>query len=204
MDNSQDEMYNSRNPLVRYGHNKRAEEVIKLVLSANPKRVLEIGCGEGFLLEKLSRVSDAELFGAEISSERIRLAKNKGFACTFKECDVVSLPFEDNFFDLVIASEILEHISDYKKAVGEIKRVVNGSIVVSFPNELVLTLGRLCTGRFPICYPNHVNSFKPSDFVRLLGEPLEYTTVPHLPFLFSLNFVARYDCKKKDLVKSGN
>ena len=204
MNNSQKEMYCSQHPLVRYGHNKRANEVVEMVVRANPKRVLEIGCGEGFLLEKLSKKCNAELFGAEISPERILLAKEKGFDCIIKECDVVSLPFEDNFFDLVIASEILEHTPDYKEVIKEMKRVVNGHIVVSFPNETILTLGRLCTARFPIHYPNHVNSFKPSDFVRLIGEPLEHTTVPRLPFLFCLNFIARYDCRKKGLVTNGN
>lgn len=201
MKNLQEEMYESKHPLVRYGHNKRANEVVEMVRKVNPKRVLEIGCGEGFLLEKLSKVCDAELFGAEISKERIAKAKEKGFPCTIEECDVVSLPFEDNFFDLVIGSEIFEHVKDYKEVIKEIKRVVNGSVVVSFPNELILTLGRLCTGRFPIRYPNHVNSFKPIDFVQFFGKPVEYTTVPRLPFLLALNFVARYKYKKKEAIE---
>ncbi len=55
MNNSQKEMYCSQHPLVRYGHNKRANEVVEMVVRANPKRVLEIGCGEGFCWKSFQR-----------------------------------------------------------------------------------------------------------------------------------------------------
>ena len=52
--------------------------------------------------------------------------------------DTLDLPFKDNFFDLVICSEVLEHIHDHKAAVSEIVRVLKPgkNLVVSVPRYL--------------------------------------------------------------------
>lgn len=192
-DCSQEEMYNSRHPLVRYAHNKRAGEIVKMVKRLKPKRILEVGCGEGFLLEKISRCCDAELHGVDTNGGKLWQASAKGFPCKFYVRNATKMPFDGNSFDLVIASEVIEHIEDYRKALSEIRRVAKKHIIISFPNELVLTLGRLFTLRFPAKYPHHKHSFTPRKFNREFGQPVEEKTIPALPFPLALNYIGVYE-----------
>lgn len=88
-----------------------------------PKKVLDIGCGLGYFIYYLRRFG-VEAYGVEFSD----YARNNAlpFVREFiKPGDVRSLPFEDNFFDLVTSFDVLEHIPKHeiKKAIAECTRV---------------------------------------------------------------------------------
>lgn len=87
--------------------------------------VLEIGFGDGFLLEKLS--DRYECSGADISDENISQMKKKLPSVNFSLIGVDGrLPYEDGHFDAFVASEVLEHMSNDELVlcVSEIKRVL--------------------------------------------------------------------------------
>ena len=87
------------------------------------KKVLEIGCSDGFAATKYSKYFHAYL-GIDISDKAINKAKslklkNTEFICT----DAHSLPIEKETFDCVIVNSLLHHL-DLKKALSEINRVL--------------------------------------------------------------------------------
>ena len=92
-------------------------------------KVLDVGCGEGrHIFGILHLFDDVHCFG--LDQDIPSLEKCKEGLKFFKELDsnetifqqgsVYQLPFEDNFFDLIICSEVLEHLDDYHAAVKEI------------------------------------------------------------------------------------
>ncbi|GBE17276.1 glycine/sarcosine/dimethylglycine N-methyltransferase [bacterium BMS3Abin15] len=102
-------------------------------------KVIEIGFGDGYLLSKLS--NKYECYGADISDKNIEKTKK-----ILKEKASLSLvgtdgrlPFEDNYFDAFIASEVLEHMSDeeLQKTIYEVQRVLmpGGYAFVTVPAE---------------------------------------------------------------------
>lgn len=91
-----------------------------LVGSYGPERFLDVGCGEGFLL---GAVSVSEKFGIEISSEAIKSAQVRATAKFCRGC-VEELPYPNNYFDVVTAIGIMEHLLDEKSATKEIHRVL--------------------------------------------------------------------------------
>ncbi|MFC1516394.1 class I SAM-dependent methyltransferase [Thermodesulfobacteriota bacterium] len=108
-------------------------------------RVLDVGCGTGRHTCAVHRFKDIEVIGADINYEdlletRKRLIYQESLGeglglYKILAADITAMPFEDNFFDLVICSEVLEHIRDQKTAIHEIVRVLKTgqNLVVSVP-----------------------------------------------------------------------
>lgn len=189
-----DELYHSPNPLVRYIHTKRLE-IIKELVGNNKGRLLDCGCGEGHLLEKLC----GKKYGIDCSSIPLKRAKERNPDAMILKGNLTNLPFDDGFFDVVTCSETLEHIPNYKVVISEIKRVTKsgGRTIISVPNERNWTISRLAMLRFPIKIVDHVNSFTPSQMIELFGSKPKRSV--YIPFnLFSLSLTQIYDFEKGD------
>lgn len=103
----------------RYGMQK-IYEIIKNKPEQNLK-ILDIGCGNCQMLNKLKELGH-QVYGLDLSP--IRVLKNRKKLRNIEFGYAEEIPFQDNFFDIVIAQEVLEHVFDLKKALGEIKRVL--------------------------------------------------------------------------------
>lgn len=95
--------------------------------SANGKKVLEVGCGNGFVLSRFASKGalvtgvDITPTGVELCKKRFSLFDLKG---EFIVADAQHLPFEDNSFDMICSMGVLHHVPDTEKAVSEIYRVL--------------------------------------------------------------------------------
>lgn len=108
-------------------------------------RVLDVGCGEGrhtigaYLAADVTAIgvdlSEKDLHTAQVRSEDFIDSSNLNKSLTFQVANALELPFEDNSFDKVICSEVLEHIPDYQGVLAEINRVLkpDGVLAVSVP-----------------------------------------------------------------------
>jgi SAM-dependent methyltransferase len=106
-------------------------------------RVLDAGCGSGRHLCESFRTPGVEVAGVDLN--RADLGKANGFLSLMAreqkgrwlvaQADVTKLPFADGSFDVVICSEVLEHIKDNRTAVAELVRVLKpgGDLVVTVP-----------------------------------------------------------------------
>ena len=123
---------------------KRRKEIVfnfieKIDYKKN-KKVFDLGCGTGQYLLQLSSLG-LECYGADISEEMLQSTRKKLTSLdvsdvTLINSDCYNLPFEDNFFDLIICIGVLEYLDDEKKALKEIKRLLRpgGFVIVTFPN----------------------------------------------------------------------
>lgn len=105
-------------------------------------KILDVGCYDGTFLS-LIKNSDNELYGIEASDYGFSESEKKGIRVKkFFFDDVSNLPFEDGFFDVVTAGEIIEHIYDTDFFLSQIRRILKkgGVFLVSTPN--VASLGR--------------------------------------------------------------
>jgi len=116
----------------------RINKIVSLV--GSNYRVLDIGCYDG-TIGSLMIKNNNEVYGIEISEENARCATERGLKVKIQNIES-RLSFEDNFFDVVVAGEIIEHIVDTDFFIDEIKRVLNpnGFLILSTPN--VASLGR--------------------------------------------------------------
>lgn len=108
-------------------------------------RFLDVGCGEGRHTIGAYLTADVDAVGVDLCEKDLQTAEeraedfvdkeNTNKSLTFKVANALELPFEDNSFDKVICSEVLEHIPDYQGVLKEIDRVLkpNGVLAVSVP-----------------------------------------------------------------------
>lgn len=111
----------------------RYDYLLKLISKyKNRGYLLEIGFGDGFLLKRTFN-KGFKIFGIDISSENVKLTmenfEREGITSKLSVQSAEKMDFEDNFFDVVMASEVIEHLneSQLNKAFNEIHRVLRGA-----------------------------------------------------------------------------
>ncbi|MBC3796818.1 class I SAM-dependent methyltransferase [Acetobacterium tundrae] len=112
------------------------DEIVERVLAANPKSILDLGCGNGNVLEKIKLKSDADLYGLDLSENMIESAKEKlGARVELKVGDAEQLPYDDNQFDIIVCNASFHHYPNPDQVLQEIHRVLkpNGTLVLGDP-----------------------------------------------------------------------
>ncbi|MBI5609758.1 MAG: class I SAM-dependent methyltransferase [Deltaproteobacteria bacterium] len=115
-----------------------AQQLGKLQL--NPARLLEIGCGTGFVLKMLGQVyPEAELWGSDIYTEGLDFAAEAVPRAHLLQMDATTLPFRDEF-DLIGAFDVIEHIDDDRQALAAMAAALrpHGHLVLTVPQHPAL------------------------------------------------------------------
>ncbi len=102
---------------------------------AKGKKLLDIGCGTGFLLLEASK-RGLKTFGLDISEEAVNIARSVSPDSVVSAGASESLKFEDSTFDYVYCLGALEHFLDINKAIQEMKRVAkpDATFCIMVPN----------------------------------------------------------------------
>jgi methionine biosynthesis protein MetW len=111
--------------------------VIKILSKFSVKSMLDLGCGVGELsLLYAKAVKANDVYAVDISQAAINEARRRGIKAFVCDLNCDKLPFDDNFFDLVTATEVLEHLYNPDNALEEVRRVLkpHGYFLVSTPN----------------------------------------------------------------------
>jgi ubiquinone/menaquinone biosynthesis C-methylase UbiE len=122
--------------------------LLAVAAGSRPATVLDAGCGEGFVAEWLSGAfGGARIVGVDVRDDALREASGRVPRAGFLVGDVMRLPFPDRSFDLVVCTEVLEHVEDPAGALRELRRVARGSVLVTVPHEPFFRAGNLLRGR---------------------------------------------------------
>lgn len=139
-------------------------------------KVLDVGCAYGFMLEKFP---DAfEKFGIDISEYAIAEAKKRLPVATLKVGGAEDgLPFPENFFDIVICNDVIEHLENPRAALENIRKVlkVGGILYVNTPNVNWL---RKKVFAYADKKEHHISLFPHKNLLNVLLE-VGFTVVDH-------------------------
>jgi ubiquinone/menaquinone biosynthesis C-methylase UbiE len=138
------------------------------------ERVLEVGCGEGFLL---SRIRGTEKFAIDLSPKALRKASGRAQA-EFCVALAERLPFASEYFDLVTSVGVMEHFLDDREATKEIFRVLRrgGHYVVLIHVHLSVQERILQKFReyiYPRVRPVAFVRWVSSKFIRPIEQPIQ-------------------------------
>jgi len=123
--------------------------------------VLEVGCGTGDVLEQLLEKKIGVCFtGIEIGTERIQ-SQGRGHL-HIHGFDGLRIPYEDRSFDFVYATHVLEHVTDERGFLYELRRVSRQFIYVEVPCELHLRSTRRALQKS--LEIGHINAYTPDSF----------------------------------------
>ncbi len=184
--------YTSKNPLKRMLVDNLNRKIVAQVAhmaapvskGRKPVKILDAGCGEGFIDKILrERIDDIEITGLEYTSEALTVARAMNPQVHYVQGDIYKMPFADGEFDIVICTEVLEHLQDPDKALKEINRVSSGKILLTVPHEPWFRLGNVLVGKNltrwgdPI---DHVNHWGKLEFLRFCREnvPADWQLIP--------------------------
>lgn len=111
--------------------------MFSLLPESEKSRLLDVGCGVGTISVELQK-KGFEVYGIDFSSVAIEKAKKKGINAVECDTDKEGLPFEDNYFDVVWAGDVVEHVFDPIFLFKEISRVLKptGKVLLTIPNDL--------------------------------------------------------------------
>jgi ubiquinone/menaquinone biosynthesis C-methylase UbiE len=128
-------------------------------------KILDLGCGDGVLLYLLSERTEnfnIDFYGVDSSDIALQVASQKNKSINFINSDVYELSFENDFFDIIVSSDVIEHVTYPEKMLGEIKRVLrkDGFAVIGTPIKIT---------EKPLD-KNHYQEFFQEEFLNLFGK----------------------------------
>ena len=148
---------------------ERKEDIFrKLLKNAKGKKILDVACGTGRFFRIYGK---REIHGIDISEDQLEEAKRLPMKPTLKKCDATKICYPDNTFDVVITSQFIEHIPQYKDVIKEMVRVCKngGSLIIDFPNKKSLTYLptkiRILKGKL-----RHLNLFTVNDLRKIAKQ----------------------------------
>lgn len=168
-----DEQMRLFNPVRRWFHVNRYRIINNLVKSKFRRgmKILDLGCGScNWNLDGL------EVFGIDLNEGLLKSAKSKKRIYNYRVADSTDSGLEDESFDIVVASEVIEHIPDYGRMIAEMHRILKpgGFAIISVPFDAPLSLwkylfflqclfqGYILGNSYYRKWCGHINSFSPA------------------------------------------
>jgi SAM-dependent methyltransferase len=172
--------YRSKNPVVRHLVGRFLRRVSELAAVERPRRILEVGCGEGIVLATLAaHLPGTRLDGLELDEMALGAARVRCPGATLVRGDACALPFGDQSFDLVVCLEVLEHLPEPARALRELRRVARAGCLLSVPHEPFFRLGNLLRGKNVTRFgdpTDHLQHWGAGEFAAFCGRELAVRT----------------------------
>jgi len=191
--------YILKHPATRRGYwgqwyyKRRYEEVLKHLskFCKNSKiTMLELGCDSGIYAQYLEEMScKCQYIGCDIDAKSLKSAY-RGLSANYVMCDIQRLPFRERSAQVVLCSEVLEHLPSPYETLRDICRTAIGTLIITFPEERLLStfkdrhpehiseidketvVNLLMSKKFKLVLISHVfNSFIPCGILEFLGVP---------------------------------
>jgi SAM-dependent methyltransferase len=168
--------YGSTNPVVRRLMATFERTLDELFVQADPRSLLDVGCGEGVLVEKWARrLRDRRVVGIDLDDPQLHAQWRQRTApnLEYRVMKAENLPFTEDEFDVATAIEVLEHVPDPAHTVAEMARVAQRWLLVSVPREPLwrgLNMARGAYLRDLGNTPGHLNHWSKRSFVSLLAR----------------------------------
>lgn len=117
-------------------HRKKIDTVLSMLEGIKGRKLLDIGCGDGLIAELLAKKIGAKPFGLEISKSAVKKAKKRGIDANVFDISEKDLPYKDDYFDVIFAGDVIEHIYNTEDILKEIKRILKpeGVFIATVPN----------------------------------------------------------------------
>ena len=160
--------------------------IIKYTKKIKGGKVLDIGCAYGLMLQKFSDYF--QKFGVDVSKYAIGIAKKKLPSAIFQIGSAEEkLPFKEDFFDIILFNDVLEHLENPNFALKNIWRVLKkeGILYITTPN---LNVVRKKIFRYADEKEHHISLFSHSSLISLLNAK-GFKIVEHWTFINLLVYI---------------
>jgi len=168
--------YGSGNPVVKRLMGRFHSDLEELWTLAEPRSVLDVGCGEGVLTyEWAEKLGDRRIVGIDLDDPKLSAEweARRRPNLEYRVEEATSLSFGDGEFDTAAAIEVLEHVPDPEATLAEMARVADRWLLVSVPHEPLWRGLNMARGAYWGSFgntPGHVNHWTKRSFTRMLSR----------------------------------
>lgn len=165
--------YSSNNAIVKQLMRNFFKDMDCLLNQVKFQSVLEAGCGEGEITNYIKSNYEIYIEGFDIGHLAIEKAINNYKDIFFRTQSIYETDYKENQFDLVICSEVLEHLEYPQKALDNILKITSKYAVLSVPNEPIWRVLNMCRGKYLKDFgntPGHINHWSKSSFLELVND----------------------------------
>jgi len=174
--------------IVGFFYKKYINTSRKFVLKFKDKTILDIGAGDGIILEN----TPFEPIEMDISFERCRRLKpkQKRIVCG----SGFEIPIKSNSIDCALLIAILEHTSNPEGVIDEVYRILKreGEAAILVPNDITMSIGRLLLLKFPPRYAGHISFITPKRLKRWTEGRFEIVQAYNMPFTRANFWISLY------------
>jgi 2-polyprenyl-3-methyl-5-hydroxy-6-metoxy-1,4-benzoquinol methylase len=165
------------NPVQRYLLWRFHRQIASLLKATGAERILDAGCGEGFVVSYLLQGDDRlAITGIDCSPQAIEMARQMVPGVLFDVGDLREMPYGGDSFDLVMCLEVLEHLPDPHRGLRELRRVTSAHCLVSVPHEPFFRATNFLRGKHVPAWgrdPEHLQHWTARQFRRLVERYFE-------------------------------
>jgi len=139
--------HRSPHPVRRWTIDSLNRVLLNMLQKVHPTSILDVGSGEGFTLNFIKKNLDVKVEGVDFSPVAIKLGHALFPKIKLDVADIYRLPYKKRSIDLVLCTEVLEHLEHPREALEEIVRVAKKYVILSVPHEPFFCLKNLVIGR---------------------------------------------------------
>lgn len=204
-------------------YRRRARILMDYLELKDGDSVFDCGCGMGFYLMIMGKLRNLKLTGLDGDMERLHWAQREHVPAALLTGDILNLPVAGATFDKVLFSEVLEHLSDDRRGLSELYRVLKpgGVLALSVPhvrypfwwdpiNSVWIRFGGQPIRSGPIAgiWSNHERLYEPNDLIQKILdagfelEAVEEQTHYSFPFIHFIVYGIGKPLLEKNLLPS--
>jgi ubiquinone/menaquinone biosynthesis C-methylase UbiE len=166
--------YNSRNPISRRLIGRFLDTIELALEYTGASHVLELGCGEGVVHRRLrSALPSAVFVGGDVHLPSLRIATQIAPDASLCASDAYHPPFSNGAFDLVVMTEVLEHIAEPDRVLAQVQRITRRYVLLSVPREPIFRILNVVRGAYWRDFgntPTHVQHWSAQGFANLISS----------------------------------
>ena len=187
--------HEAKNPFVKLATKNFFECINRSMSDMDFESVFEAGCGNGYVTEFMKRQHpNAAISAMDINEEKLSFAKARVKNVKFSTGTIYDIPHKDNSFDLVVSTQVLEHLDNPLDALKELARISKRYIIFSVPNEPLYRLSNVARFKHIFAFgntPGHIQHWNKEKIRALANEVCDVRAV-QTPFPYTILF-----CEKR-------
>ncbi|MGB7802775.1 class I SAM-dependent methyltransferase [Buttiauxella sp.] len=191
--------YGSKNPIVKWMMNGFDSSLEHFVTHANPKTIHEVGCGEGFWVNKWNS-QGLKAVGSDFSRDVISMARENATAANlmpevFNVKSVYDLKAGIDSADLIVCCEVMEHLEEPDKAMKILQSLVDKYLIISVPREPIWCALNMARGKYiNKCgnTPGHIQHWSKKSFIKFTQSYFKVIAVSS-PFPWTMLLCVPYE-----------
>jgi 2-polyprenyl-3-methyl-5-hydroxy-6-metoxy-1,4-benzoquinol methylase len=166
--------YETNNPISRLLVKNFFTNLDTILSTIQFKDVYEAGCGNGYVTEYImQQYPNSNITAIDIDRKKIEIAKNRVEGVIFTVGSIYETGQPSSSFDLVVSTEVLEHLDNPIDALNELLRISKKYVIISTPNEPLWKMANMARFKYLLDFgntPGHIQHWSKKSLLQFAGN----------------------------------